>query len=350
MIEKLRIRNFRNLQDVTLDLIHVNLIYGNNNTGKTNLLKAIQFLGDFYSNTYKLRMRQDEFERLTFRHQKIDVSKGYTPIMFQVWFEHQDIKFFYQIEFYSVNSFAGVIGIPSADIDTLQLKKVMYLQRFFSKYISFNETGIDYNPSNQSIRKSFKHVENIFKHTLLLKPEPDLLLMPSALAVHDKLLYGAANLTTFLFNLSQNDKEAFAELESNLLECSRSFKHITTPAIRVQNESRLVLKLQDIHGITYEGHEVSEGTLLLLSILAVFYQKEIPGLILLREPDQGLDLYSLKQLTELIFKKARERKVQVILTSHSPAMVQDFIDNDDNFFVFEEEDGHINVKHNQKPF
>jgi predicted ATPase len=350
MIEKIVIRNFRNLQQVSLDLIHVNLIYGNNNTGKTNLLKAIQFLGDFYTNAYKLRMRQDEFERLTFRHQKIDVSKEYNPIMFQVWFEHQDIKFFYQLEFYDVNSFSGVIGIPNAEVEDLQLKKVMYLQRNFSKHISFNETGIDYNPSNQSIRKSFKHVEKIFKNTLLLKPEPDLMLLPSALAVHDKLLYGAANLATFLFNLSQNDKDAFTELETNLQECTRLFKGVTTPAIRLQNESRLVLKLQDIHGVTYEGHEVSEGTLLVLALLAVFYQKDIPGLILLREPDRGLDLYALKQITELIFKKARERKVQVLLTSHSPAMVQDFIDNDDNFFVFEEEDGHVVAKHNYKPF
>jgi predicted ATPase len=350
MIDKITISNFRNLQHISLDLIHVNLIYGDNNTGKSNLLKAIQFLGDFYANTYKLRMRQDEFARLTFRHSKIDVEKNYNPIMFQIWVEHQETKYYYQIEFYDVNTFSGVIGIPAGEIEDLKLKKVMYLQRHFSKHISFNEAGIDYNPSNQGIRKSFKYIETMFRSLLMLKPEPDLILMPSVLAVHDRLLYGAANLTTFLFNLSQNDKVAFAELEAHLLECTRLFKSVSTPAIRIQNESRLVLKMQDVHGITYEGHEISEGSLLVLSLLSVFYQKDIPGLILLREPDRGLDLYALKQLTELIFKKARERKVQILLTSHSPAMVQDFIENDDNFYVFEEEEGHVVAKHNFKPF
>ncbi|MBK8562250.1 MAG: AAA family ATPase [Saprospiraceae bacterium] len=48
MIKTIRIQNFRSLQDVTLDLQDVNLLIGPNNSGKTNLMKALRFLGNFF--------------------------------------------------------------------------------------------------------------------------------------------------------------------------------------------------------------------------------------------------------------------------------------------------------------
>ena len=44
MLKRVSIQNFKSLKDVTLDLQKVNLLIGPNNSGKTNFLKALEFL------------------------------------------------------------------------------------------------------------------------------------------------------------------------------------------------------------------------------------------------------------------------------------------------------------------
>ena len=45
MLERLRVRNFRGLNDVTVDkLSHINLVTGRNNAGKTTLIEAVLLL------------------------------------------------------------------------------------------------------------------------------------------------------------------------------------------------------------------------------------------------------------------------------------------------------------------
>ena len=46
MIERIHIKNFRMLKDVTVDLPRFAVLVGKNSTGKTTLIKAIEFVTD----------------------------------------------------------------------------------------------------------------------------------------------------------------------------------------------------------------------------------------------------------------------------------------------------------------
>lgn len=45
-ISRVRIKNFRNFKDIDIKLSHKQVIIGENNVGKTNLLRAIQLILD----------------------------------------------------------------------------------------------------------------------------------------------------------------------------------------------------------------------------------------------------------------------------------------------------------------
>ena len=45
-ISRVRIKNFRNFKDIDINLSHKQVIIGENNVGKTNLLRAIQLILD----------------------------------------------------------------------------------------------------------------------------------------------------------------------------------------------------------------------------------------------------------------------------------------------------------------
>ncbi len=51
MLKRIHIENFKSLKNVTLDLQPVNLLIGPNNSGKSNLLKALEFFDKYDDET-----------------------------------------------------------------------------------------------------------------------------------------------------------------------------------------------------------------------------------------------------------------------------------------------------------
>lgn len=72
MLEYIRIQNFKSLKDVKLNLKQINLLIGANNSGKSNLLKALEFIGKMLFNTGKTLNTQAEYNRLVFNNLKND--------------------------------------------------------------------------------------------------------------------------------------------------------------------------------------------------------------------------------------------------------------------------------------
>ena len=73
MLGKIRIKNFKSLRDVEMELQQVNLLIGPNNSGKTNLLKALEFFGKYYMGKYD---DKDKFHYYRFRKGKTSPSHG----------------------------------------------------------------------------------------------------------------------------------------------------------------------------------------------------------------------------------------------------------------------------------
>lgn len=59
---KIEIQNFRNFEDVSVDLDNKNIFFGMNDIGKTNLLQAIKFLFD--KNTRKFGLLETDYYQL----------------------------------------------------------------------------------------------------------------------------------------------------------------------------------------------------------------------------------------------------------------------------------------------
>jgi AAA15 family ATPase/GTPase len=68
MLDYIKIQNFKSLKDVTLNLKQINLLIGANNSGKSNLLKALEFIGKIIFSKGKVLSNQSEYNRLVFNH------------------------------------------------------------------------------------------------------------------------------------------------------------------------------------------------------------------------------------------------------------------------------------------
>lgn len=81
---------------------------------------------------------------------------------------------------------------------------------------------------------------------------------------------------------------------------------------------------------TFEALQMSDGTLRLLGILLAVYQADRPGFIAIEEPEATIHVAALDALIQVL--KARADKTQILLTTHSPEVL-DAIDVDSIYLV-----------------
>jgi hypothetical protein len=95
VIKQIRIRNFRNLLDVTVDLDPLTVLIGRSGTGKSNFIRAIRFLRDCLS------ARAVNFNQPAATPSVFHAEHGNAPLAFDVAFEIKGLgrEFSYTMEF-----------------------------------------------------------------------------------------------------------------------------------------------------------------------------------------------------------------------------------------------------------
>ena len=90
-------------------------------------------------------------------------------------------------------------------------------------------------------------------------------------------------------------------------------------------------------GIAVPARVVSEGTLRILGLLALSGVEQAPALIGFEEPENGIHPRRIGAIAELLRNTTTSRETQLIVTTHSPILL-DLIP-DDSLFVCHKVEG-----------
>lgn len=102
-------------------------------------------------------------------------------------------------------------------------------------------------------------------------------------------------------------------------------------------EGMVELRLEEKSGFTTPARRLSDGTLRWLSLLSVFLNPEPPPLVCIEEPELGLHPDIIHVLAKLI--KEASQRMQLIITTHSSALVEEFSDDPGSVVVCEKDRG-----------
>src|SRR5262249_52704125 len=118
-----------------------------------------------------------------------------------------------------------------------------------------------------------------------------------------------------------------------MLEYLRQFyedaEEIQTPIVG----GLLELRLEEKTGFTTPARRLSDGTLRWLSLLAVLLNPSPPPLVCIEEPELGLHPDVIHVLGKLL--KEAAQSMQLIVTTHSSALVEEFSDEPESIVVCE---------------
>lgn len=312
MLSKIHIENFKSLRNVTLELQPVNLLIGPNNSGKTNFLKALEFLRRYRTSSCTV----EEYFQNTYKHIAVEI----------------------------LLTVEGFAQSHSTRLVWDEKQEAIIRTRFY------NGEEENYTPSH--------NLSNLIASLDTLgfyRPNPLKFTESQAVPYNNYINEDASNIVPFLDTLRERYKGSFAAIEEDLRKCIPEFHDFH---LKIENtftnkqDKRTFLKwglYSKSTKMTYWADELSEGVLYFVALLCIIHQPNPPKILLLEEPERGIHPRRIKEVVDFIFNLAQTKDVQVIMTSHHPYVLNEFEDIPEAVFVFDkDEEGATQIRNLQK--
>ena len=75
------------------------------------------------------------------------------------------------------------------------------------------------------------------------------------------------------------------------------------------------------YGNLLSADNVSDGVILALAYMAICHQPDPPSILLIEEPETGVHYASLEKIVSMLRQLSDEKHVQIIMTTHSPYLL-----------------------------
>jgi AAA15 family ATPase/GTPase len=326
MLKRVSIQNFKSLKDVTLDLQKVNLLIGPNNSGKTNFLKALEYM--LKDNT---NQNEPDYKRLAFNQN----PENQISIRFEYDYNRE----------YNVNT---IFETTINKSDEIVKSNWIYQDKQLVKHQRSNSGSYDTN-----------ELKSRTGEVKIYKPDPNKLDEPGPVGGGEETVSAdASNLVGFLdLMLSKYRKVVFGLIETDIKTCIPEFDEIklddvpATEKIKKQFGDRSIKRIglaNSISDSTYWADELSEGTLYFLAFLCIIHQPNPPKLLLLEEPEKGIHPRRIHEVMNFIFRLADEKDIQIILTTHNENVLNGFTSMPEAVFVFNKDEEGATYVYNLK--
>lgn len=144
----------------------------------------------------------------------------------------------------------------------------------------------------------------------------------------------AGNLAAVLLRLRDGDRTRYAQTVRTVKQVAPFFRDFVLEPELAADRVRLRWQ-QEGSDTVFPADALSDGTLRFICLTALLAQPELPGLIVLDEPELGLHPFAIVQLAEMLRTASQES--QVLLATQSVTLMNQF--ELDDLIVVERRDG-----------
>jgi predicted ATPase len=326
MIKRVRICNFKSLSDVTVDLEPITVLIGRSGTGKTNFVDAVRFLRDFLAtrNAGNAVAPHGNWERVL-------CATAPKPIglSFDVTFGVSGL----QDDYHYTLSFQQPVhgGDPQLAEERLTLGSRSLFHRQGGKWIQPPAILNPPAPSNVMLG-AITGVQEITIAYLMLTNGIGCYDFPSDVLLKSQAIPPG---TEGLADNGGNAVQLFQTFVSNLTSLSHWRNVVATLHCLNRSVRSVDIRLPEKNAVAVShalGDQMlvldltqeSEGFRRFLAHLLALYQSPPKQTLLFEEPEKGIHPGALTALAEEFKICSTKRGGQVILTTHSPELLNQF--------------------------
>ena len=303
MIQTLRLQNFKAIKDVKIGLERLTVFVGPNGSGKTSLLQGLELIVGCRPNE-----QFHKFNKAIFIKEIRDKHSEHVDIMLSCSTSAGSV--YLQIK-------PDLLGFTSS-----------YSLRSFSDQQAISIKAKNYLAAIDQWEGFEKHpqVFSSLGKAKLFRFDPGEMAEPSS-GVGNDLQPNGGKLASFLTVLALNQPDEFATIQQAFRELVPTIKRIRFDRSLDPIKPGMTVDeiIFDLHsGASISARAASEGTLLILGLLAALYNQNSKGpkLILLDDLDRGLHPLAQRNVIDLLRKVLDQKPdLQILATTHSPYLV-----------------------------
>ncbi|MFO7825634.1 MAG: AAA family ATPase [Cyclobacterium sp.] len=364
MINSFTIENFKSYKKAALKLAPLTVMVGANASGKSNALEAIRFL-TWMAQGQKLSSLQFEVNQnnAAIRGQIKDIFfKGNSELKLGCLMQDSGLGHSWELQITLDHRLGKEIHISKESMIKTNSEEILYettkptsgLATDIS--VAFNnfarggkkpqvtcsdQLGIFTQMSapgkiNPNYKKSIQHVGELSRYTesllsriLFLDPSPQSMRNYSFIS-ESALLGNGSNISAVLYNLVNVDDNPFDDepgrLKKEILQFIESLpeQDITDIDFLEGPRGEVMVVLTETFGNEnrkMDAGVLSDGTLRVLAIAAALLSAPEESIVIIEEIDNGVHPSRAKQLLNQINKIAVKRRLQIVLSTHNPALM-----------------------------
>lgn len=357
MIKEVSLKNWKSFDSTTLYIDPLSILIGTNASGKSNILDAFLFLYRLAWGKQILSSVNGDSELSPIRG-GLDwiVRKGETECELQVLVGNDNDEMDYRYIIRLRKSFGSQFDLCDESLESIRKKpqgkipnKMLFYTKekeregfFISSFFSTTQGGVKQMEMNRNlsilsqietmgIRSEIKEagtkVLNELKNIFILDPIPNH--MRSFSKLSNRLQRDAANIAGVLAALPEGEKAGveaiLTEYVSHLPE--REILKIWSETVGLlKTDAMLYCKEQwtENESLDIDARGMSDGTLRFLAIITAMLTVKAHSLLIIEEIDNGLHPSRAKTLVEMLQELEKKQKVDILCTTHNPALLDAF--------------------------
>ena len=372
MLKQVTIKGFKGITDLTLNLDKINVLIGINSSGKTTILQALDLLANCVSRDVSEYLKDKNWKVSDIKSQ---ISKS-SLLSYNALFEFEEngnpFLLIWQIEFKLISATSvnlikesilkvnGKWDKAYCNIDKQQKlfenaiplytyrDGIVIYEAFHDQkaknqesefYLSLGSSGlkiIDFagNKDICLLKEFLKHTTNF--ETLAAEN-----MRRSSRGTTEDIGIGGKQLAAFIKQMNPQQKEDYTKIVHSILNSMDSIDAYTKGTT-----GWVELFINEKFGsndIKVRPYHISDGTLRILAFVALLNTKYDSGLLMLDEIENGLNPYITTKIVELLYEFTSQTKHQLLLSTHSSLMLDDF-KPEDIIYVYRDNDGSIKTK------
>ncbi|WP_370449578.1 AAA family ATPase, partial [Aquimarina sp. AD10] len=320
MIDKIQIKGYKSIRDITIKLNPINILIGSNGVGKSNFISFFKLLYNVYEQRLQnYSLQQGANNLLHFGRKETDFIYG--KLFFRDSLNSSDSNSYYfkLIPTEDNSLFIETEGSgyrASWDNDTSD-----YFYVSDRKESHIKDSGSYRDKYLRYYFESFKIYH--FHDTSSSAP------LRSSCQINDNIILkeNGSNLPAFLYYLQKRHQNNFKRIEKTINSIAPFFERFELKPDRL-NPEQIKLEWIEINqpDSYFNATHFSDGTIRFIALCTLLMQPNLPKTILIDEPELGLHPVAIKKLAGIIRKASA--KTQVIISTQSVTLVDNFDPND----------------------
>ena len=193
--------------------------------------------------------------------------------------------------------------------------------KVFSHLIKLNALSEDERDTILSVSKVTEQIRNLFSSIFFLEPNPKEMRGYARQIERMTFSESGENLSAVLEELCRDEK-----VKNDILDLIRSLpeQEIVDIKFSKTDENFMMVKLEESFSNKHHktpAYSLSDGTLRVLAIATALYSVPKGSLLIIEEVDNGIHPSRIQHLVNKMYEIAAERKIQILVTTHDPAMM-----------------------------